>query len=400
MLDSACRRVETDPDPAVTNLNTGGLVSPLASEFRANVEPQAIFMSAIDACPFGIVLVEPLGKIVLANSEMERIFGYTHDELIGQSVDILVPTSLRAQHARHCGQYRAHPEPRKARSRKLSGRRKGGTEFPVEVGLNPIHTNEGLLILAAIADISERIQIERLKDELVATVSHELRTPLTSIAGALGLLINDAGNTLPVPTKRLLTIAHTNSQRLVRLVNSILDTEKIDSGKVVFALKRVEIRSLVEHAIEANRGFADGYGVRIRLDAASVSEEMRVDPDWLVQVVTNLLSNAVKFSPRDTEVAVAIESRNGRIRISVRDHGRGVPEGFRGRIFEKFAQANATDAWQQGGTGLGLNIVKQIVTRLGGEVGFDDAPGGGAIFHVELPGCEQEVTRHPSSMRM
>jgi signal transduction histidine kinase len=189
---------------------------------------------------------------------------------------------------------------------------------------------------------------------------------------------------------RLLTIAHNNSQRLERLVNSILDMEKIESGKVVFVLKQVEVRAVVEQAIEANRGFAENYGVRIRLNSAAAAAEIRVDPDWLVQVVTNLLSNAIKFSPWDAEVLVAIENRNGKVRISVRDHGHGVPEDFKGRIFQKFAQANASDARREGGTGLGLSIVKQIVTRLGGEVGFDDAPGGGAIFHVELPGLEPE----------
>jgi PAS domain S-box-containing protein len=369
----------------------------LASDVRANVEPQAIFLNGIDTCPFGIVLVEPLGQIVFANSEMERLFGYTRDELIGQTIDILVSANLRARRAQHCGQFAVHPGNRAGGNGMLSGRRKDGSEFPIELGLNPIEISGGNLTLGAIVDISERIHMEQLKDEFMATVSHELRTPLASIAGALGLLINEAGEALPAATRRLLTIAHTNSQRLVRLVNSILDMEKIESGNIVFTLKRVEVRSLVEHAIEANRGFADVYGVRIRLNAPSMSEEMCVDPDWLVQVVTNLLSNAVKFSPRGTEVVVAIESRNGRIRISVRDRGRGVPAHFRGRIFEKFAQADVTDPQRHDGTGLGLSIVKQIVTRLGGDVGFDDAPGGGAIFHVELPGCEQKIAMDPNS---
>jgi signal transduction histidine kinase len=155
--------------------------------------------------------------------------------------------------------------------------------------------------------------IERLKTEFVATVSHELRTPLTSISGALGLLINDAGGTLPVQAKRLLTIAHANSQRLVRLVNNILDMERIESGKVVFVQKRLEIRSLVEEAIEANRGFADGFGVRIRLNEASAAGDIRGDPDWLLQVVTNLVWNAAKFSPPAGEVEVAIENLSGAI---------------------------------------------------------------------------------------
>jgi signal transduction histidine kinase len=244
-------------------------------------------------------------------------------------------------------------------------------------------------VLGVIVDMSERLRIEGLKDEFVATVSHELRTPLTSIAGALGLLIGHAGGTLPAPAMRLLTIAHANSQRLGRLVNSILDMEKMESGKVVFVLKRVEVRALVTQAIENNRGFAEEYGVRITLDAASTSGDIRADPDWLMQIVTNLLSNAIKFSPQGEEVVVAIESRGGKILISVRDHGHGVPEEFKPRIFDKFAQADNSDARQQGGTGLGLSIVKQIVERLGGAVSFDDAYGGGAIFRVEIPAWQQ-----------
>jgi two-component sensor histidine kinase len=184
---------------------------------------------------------------------------------------------------------------------------------------------------------------------------------------------------------RLLKIAHKNSERLVRLINDILDIEKIESGKVRYDLKRVEVRPLIGQAIEANRGFAESYGVRLVLDPGSAPAFVRADPDRLVQVVTNLLSNAIKFSPRDEEVQVAIERRIDDIRITVRDHGIGIAEEFKQRIFEKFAQGNASDTRQKGGTGLGLSIVKQIVTFLGGTVGFDIAAGGGTIFHVELP---------------
>jgi PAS domain S-box-containing protein len=365
-------------------------VSSLAPIIARDVNaPEGILARLIEVCPFSIIATESFGTIVLANSETERMFGYAQEELIGQTVDLLVPARLRAPHARHRGQFAARPKILLARS--LCGGRKDGSEFPAEVSLYPIHTNDRILMLGVIVDISARLRMEGLKDEFVATVSHELRTPLTSIAGALSLLINDTGGVLPVRAKRLLTIAHANSQRLVRLVNNILDMEKIESGKVAFVQKRIEVRSLVEEAIEANRVFADGFGVRIRLDPASVAGDIRGDPDWLLQVVTNLLSNAVKFSPAAGIVEVAIENASGNIRISVRDHGHGVPEGFRQRIFEKFAQADASDARQLGGTGLGLSIVKQIVTRLGGAVGFDDAPGGGAIFYVELPGWQQET---------
>jgi signal transduction histidine kinase len=240
-------------------------------------------------------------------------------------------------------------------------------------------------ILRALRYATERKRLERLKDEFVSTVSHELRTPLTSIAGSLGLLMGNAAGSLPKPMARLLAIAHTNSQRLVRLVDDILDIEKIQAGRMVFNFSRVEVRSLVAQAIAANRGFAKGYGVRVRLEAARADAEVRADPDRLLQVVTNLLSNAVKFSPADHEVMVAIEKGTDMVRLTVRDHGPGIPIDFKPLIFEKFVQADAGDARHKGGSGLGLSIVKQIVDRLSGEVGFADAPGGGTIFHVQLP---------------
>src|ERR1700733_1331698 len=240
-------------------------------------------------------------------------------------------------------------------------------------------------LLRALRYAGERKRLERLKDEFVSTVSHELRTPLTSIAGSLGLLMGNASGNLPKPMARLLAIAHTNSQRLVRLVDDILDIEKMQAGRMVFNFSRVEVRLLVTQAIEANRGFAEGYGVRIRLEDAGTAANVRADPDRLLQVITNLLSNAIKFSPADLEVVVAIEKGTDMVRLTVRDHGPGIPVDFKPLIFEKFAQADVGDARQKGGTGLGLSIVKQIVDRLSGEVGFADASGGGTVFHVQLP---------------
>jgi signal transduction histidine kinase len=249
-------------------------------------------------------------------------------------------------------------------------------------------------LLRALRYAAERKRLERLKDEFVSTVSHELRTPLTSISGSLGLLMGNAAGNLPKPMARLLAIAHTNSQRLVRLVNDILDIEKMQAGRVVFNFSRVEVRTLVAQAIEANRGYAEGYGVRVRFADSRTAADVRADPDRLLQVITNLLSNAIKFSPADREVVVAVENGADIVRLTVRDHGPGIPVDFRPLIFEKFAQADAGDARQKGGTGLGLSIVKQIVDRLSGEVGFADAPGGGTIFHVQLPCWDHVAIDH------
>jgi len=370
-----------------------GIVT-ITRDFHAEKFAAEKFRLAVDCCPNGMLMTDSAGTIVLANVEAERLFGYRCDELIGHSIESLLPERLREGHVQHRARFARHPQPRRlGASRDLFGLRRDGTEFPLEVGLNPIHTRDGLLVLSVVDDISDRKRMDRLKDEFVSTVSHELRTPLTSISGSLGLLIGGVAGKLPEPALRLLTIAQTNSQRLVRLINDILDIEKIESGQIDFNFKRIDVRALAEQVIEANRGYADGFGVRVRLDGASAASEVHADPDRLAQVITNLLSNAIKFSPSDGEVVIAIAQREDAVRISVRDHGHGIPPAFKPRIFEKFAQADATDARQKGGTGLGLSIVKQIVARLGGKVGFDDAADGGTVFYVEMPSWTQVARR-------
>jgi DNA-binding response OmpR family regulator/anti-sigma regulatory factor (Ser/Thr protein kinase) len=223
-----------------------------------------------------------------------------------------------------------------------------------------------------------------MQDEFVATVSHELRTPMTSIAGSLALLVGGAAGPLPESALRLLTIAQKNTERLLRLIDDILDSEKIESGQVVLDLKCVDALALVQQAVEASRAYAERYGVEVKIAPTSDICEIRVDPDRFVQVITNLLSNAVKFSPPGAAVTVAVTSEREMVRISVRDRGPGIPAAFRGRIFERFAQADAGDR-PKGGSGLGLSIVRQLVIRFGGQVGFEDASGGGTTFHVTLP---------------
>jgi PAS domain S-box-containing protein len=357
---------------------------------RHLAQMEARYRGLLEAAPDAMVVVNKHGEIVLLNLQAEKQFGYRRDELIGQKVTNIIPEGfaerLIADDLRSDADALAQQI---GTGIELTGRRKDGSGFPIEIMLSPLESDEGVLVTAAIRNISvrkeESARVERLKDDFVATVSHELRTPLTSIAGSLALLIGNAGGQLPESASRLLAIAYTNSQRLVRLINDILDVEKIESGKVIFAVKRIDVRGIIEQAIEANRGFAEGYGVRIRLEPGTSACELAADPDWVVQVVTNLLSNAIKFSKRGQEVTVSIKKHKDKIRVSVRDHGCGIPDDFKPRIFEKFAQADASDARQKGGTGLGLSIVKQIVTRLGGEVSFADAEGGGTVFHVDLP---------------
>ena len=227
----------------------------------------------------------------------------------------------------------------------------------------------------------------QVKSQFLATVSHELRTPLTSIRGSLGLVVGGAAGELPARASGLVGIAHKNAERLVLLVNDILDIEKIESGRMEFRNEPVDLVELVQAAVEANQGYADAHGVRLRAAVGPAEAPVAGDRDRLMQVMANLVSNAAKFSPRGAEVTVALDAAadGRRWRLTVADRGPGIPEAFRGRVFERFAQADSSDTRSKGGTGLGLSITRAIVQHMGGDIGFVTAPGEGTTFHVELP---------------
>ena len=248
---------------------------------------------------------------------------------------------------------------------------------------------------AMATDITEMKRMDRMKSEFVSTVSHELRTPLTSIRGSLGLIAGGVAGALPPAAQGLVDIAKNNCERLIRLINDILDIEKIESGQMRLALQTLPLQPLLQQAMAANEGFAGQHGVTLRLHAPDAAVLVSVDTDRLTQVITNLLSNAVKFSPKSDAVEITVSARAERVRVEVRDHGPGIPKEFRQRIFQKFSQADSSDTRQKGGTGLGLNISKAIVERMGGSIGFAGAPGGGTVFYFELPRIQEPAAAAP-----
>lgn len=343
---------------------------------------QAIFDNVLD----GMISIDARGIVQSYNRAAERIFGYVADEVIGQNVKMLMPEPYRGKHDGYLGSYHATGVARIIGiGREVEGQRKDGSCFPLDLAVSEIQHKGRLMFIGVVRDITERKRMERIKDEFVSTVSHELRTPLTSIAGALGLLAGGAAGALPEQARHLLDIALKNSKRLTHLINDLLDIEKMAAGKMEFEIQSIPVASLLEQALEANKAYGDEHGVRFELAAVPEGVEIRADSQRLMQVLSNFLSNAAKFSPRGGAVQLYARRSGTCLRIEVTDHGPGIPASFRGRIFQKFSQADASDTRQKGGTGLGLAISKELVERMGGTIGFTSEEGRGATFFCEFP---------------
>lgn len=234
-------------------------------------------------------------------------------------------------------------------------------------------------------DITELVQADRLKRELISTVSHELRTPLTSIRGALGLVAAGVTGELPDAAREYVGIALTSCERLGRLVNDMLDLDRMAAGQLDLRLRAVDLGQVALRAITLSEPRASALGLRLVFSVGQGDLRARADEDRVAQVLENLLSNAIKFSTAGTQVSVRVTRVGGRVRAEVRDRGPGVDPDFRSRIFQRFAQADGSDARASGGSGLGLAICKALVEAMSGVIGFEDAPGGGALFYFELP---------------
>jgi signal transduction histidine kinase len=244
--------------------------------------------------------------------------------------------------------------------------------------------------LVAVLDVSEARRAEQVKSEFVSTVSHELRTPVTSIRGSLGMLAGPLAAGLSDKQQSLVELALRNAERLTVLVNDILDIEKIEAGRMEFAFEACDVNRLLRDAAETNRAYADARDVTLALGTLPRPVLVWADPHRVQQVMANLISNAAKFSEPGGVVTVTVEPDGECARISVNDNGPGIPEAFRSRIFERFAQADARDARAKSGTGLGLSIAKAIVERLGGALSFASRPGD-TSFSFTIPLCSADA---------
>lgn len=374
---------------------------------QANALSQAIF----DAANISIISTDVNGIIKTFNRGAEQLLGYSAAEMIDkQTPSIIHDLAEVERRARELTQELGCEvvpgfDVFVARAREGTDDenewiyvRKDGSHVPVLLSVSVLRDQQGEIFgyLGIARDISELKRIDKMKAEFISTVSHELRTPLTAISGALGILTGGVLGSIPEAAARMLQIAHNNSQRLIYLVNDLLDMEKLVAGKMHFELKQQALIPVVRQSLEANSAYAAQFNVVFELLLNGDDAIVTVDSLRLEQVLANYLSNAAKFSPANEIVTVQVERQFGSVRVTVTDKGKGIPEEFRNRIFQKFSQADSSDTRQKGGTGLGLAICKEIIERMGGKVGFDSLPGQGAAFYFELP-CEDFTQKRPST---
>jgi len=352
-------------------------------EVEASGRKLALFA---ERAPISVLELDARGTVLETNPATEILFGYPGPELIGRgAIEMLCPPGGPALNADIWASFVASAGPMTLPQ--VLCVRRDGIEVICEFTLIPLvnEDRELLSVIAQVRDITQAIEIDKMKKEFTSTLSHELRTPLTSIIGSLQLINSGVLGDIEKDVLELTLIAERNGQRLLDLINDILDIEKIEWGKLSLFFEDVVLQDLVDEALVLNRSFAERFKVRLEAGARTDGVVVDVDRKRLLQVLTNLVSNAAKFSPEGGVVEIDVSIREGRTRVAVGDRGPGIPEQFRSRIFSRFAQADSALTRQKGGTGLGLAICKRLVEAMNGQIGFEDRDGGGTFFFFELP---------------
>lgn len=329
-----------------------------------------------------IVVTTPGRRVVAVNPAFAQLTGYAGDEFVGR-----LSSDLHIERMQPAKSIRIGVNALGRWDGEVWHRRKDGSEYPAWMTASRItdENGEATHYIYIFRDISEQKRIDQMKSEFVSTVSHELRTPLTVIKGSLDLINSGVFGALPDVARDLINKASQNSDRLEMLINDILDVEKIESGSADFAMQPLAVSGLLEEAVTAYGSYASDRGVHCAIVGAPIEARITADRSRLMQVLANIISNASKFSPDGEAIELSAQRCDAGIRISVRDHGPGIAKEFHERIFQKFAQADSSDARAQNGTGLGLSISKLIVEGHGGTIGLTTELGRGSTFHITLP---------------
>lgn len=384
--------VEISLSPLVTD--EGTMVMSAVRDITNRKQAEQKFRGLLESAPDAMVIVGRDGNISLINSQTERLFGYSREELIGQPVETLMPMRYRDKHPRHRGGFFVDPRSRAmGAGLELYGLRKDGSEFPVEISLSPLETEEGLFVSSAIRDATARKRYEsalqeasHLKSQFLASMSHELRTPLNGIIGFSELLVDEKPGPVNDKQKEYLTDILSSGRHLLRLINDVLDLSKVEAGRMELYPESFSLTRAIDEVCAVIWALAKKKRIAVHKELASGLANAFLDRHKFIQVLYNLMSNAVKFTDDGGEVRIVADSPGVNVvRVRVEDTGIGIRREDLGKLFVEFHQLDSGANRRYEGTGLGLALTKKLIEFQGGSIEVESEVGRGSSFTVNLP---------------
>lgn len=364
---------------------------------------EARYDGILESVPDAIIIANAAGRIVLANGQAEDLFGYGRHALRGTVLEKLMPERFCRSHMQHRAGFAAQPLMRPMGcGRDLYGLRSDGVEFPVEISLSPIGTEEGAMVMSAIRDITQRKQIEQAlqeknvelakavaaKDRFLAGMSHELRTPLNAIIGFTGTMLMKLPGPINDEQSKQLRMVQSSARHLLSLINDLLDLTRIDSGKVELDVAPLPCRTMIDEVLDSFKPQARSKGLALEFERPPEDVMVSSDRRAVQQILMNLVHNAIKFTNNGTvlvRLARSVVGQRPCATISVSDTGIGIGDEQRGTLFQAFSQLDGSALRQFEGTGLGLHLSRKLAALLHGEILFDSEYGKGSVFTLALP---------------
>jgi two-component system sensor histidine kinase VicK len=366
------RRLKQEAEQS--NMEKSRLLENLSHKQQELKDSSDHMAAIVDNAPDAILIAGSDGQIISCNRAAELIFALSSAQVTGNAVSSLILKSDSIDIFDTSGIH------------EWMARRGDGNCFPCEMSTASFHLSGQKRQVIILRDISERKKMEKAKTEFISTVSHELRTPLTAMRGSLGLLRGGIAGALPKVGTDMLEMAYKNTEVLTRLINDLLDIQKMEAGQMEFNFTSVKLAALLENASKSNQAFGMQFGVSIVIEGSIPEVELEVDEGRFQQIMANLLSNACKFSPADSSVSLCASMIDDKlIRIAVSDRGQGIPAQFRDKMFTRFAQADSSDTRKVGGTGLGLSITRDLVLLMHGNISYESTAGQGTTFFLSFP---------------